>query len=187
MKPDDRIRVLAPVSGQVAAFAAVLILGLVFANRSSSHQTPKTPGQTTTLSVAAFEFDEAVPGDQVKLFQAGSLHRIGHGQTDGFGYFSLAVRPGAYQVCLKIPAGYTIGSSNATGQSSRPLILHQPPTGTGLPARSWECAVVSAGAGLMGTSWEFTKPAPPGQIGSPNSSSAYLRPLSSRRALEQAL
>src|SRR5579862_3360991 len=55
MKPDDRIRVLAPVSGQVAAFAAVLILGLVFANRSGPpHQAPKAPGQTTTLSVTAF-------------------------------------------------------------------------------------------------------------------------------------
>jgi len=189
MKPDDRIRVLAPVSGQVAAFAVVLALGLLFGHRTSSPHSPKTPGQSFPLSVTAFEFDQPTAGDPVSVFAARRLRRVGHGETDHYGYFGLRVPPGSYQVCLKIPIGYTIGTSSmGAGQSPVSITPHQPPARTGLPSLLWKCAVAKVSTGPIGMSVEFARPSPPAQPGSPRSSSAYLQSpsgggLSSERAL----
>jgi hypothetical protein len=162
MKPDDRIRVLAPVSGQVAAFAVVLVLGLLFGHHASSPRsvraTSKTPGQSVTLTVTAFKSDVSMAGYQVDVFNARSLRRVGQGNIDSFGYFSLRVRPGSYQVCLQIPAGYSTGSSKVLG-NGHALAPLRPQAKTGLSSRSWECGRATADTGLMGMSFEFSKEA----------------------------
>lgn len=150
MKPDDRIRVLAPVSGQVAAFAAVLVLGLLFGHSSSSprpapSQSPKSspsvkpPGHSFPLDVTAFASSKAAAGYEVAVLNGPSLSLLRLGKIDGHGHYSLNVPPGSYQVCVEVPKSYGIAPSK----------VHA------LPHGSWECEAAKVGSGPMAMSFEF--------------------------------
>lgn len=163
MKPDDRIRVLAPVSGQVAAFAAVLVLGLLFGNSSSSpHPAPshspkaspsvKTPGHSFPLGVTAFASAKAASGYRVAILNGQSLSLFRLGKIDSHGHYSLEVPPGSYQVCVEVPKSYGIALSK----------VHA------LPHGSWDCEAAKVGSGPMTMSFEFVKQT--GQPGPANTS-----------------
>jgi len=157
MKPDDRIRVLAPVSGQVAAFAAVLVLGLLFGHSASPpHPTPsksptsspsvKTPGHSFPLGVTAIASAKAAAGYQVAVLKAPSLSLFKLGKIDSQGHYSLLVPPGSYQVCIEVPKSFGIATSQ----------VHA------LPHGSWDCEATKVGSGPMAMNFEFVN-----QTGSP--------------------
>lgn len=181
MKPDDRIRVLAPVGSQVAAFAVVLILGLLFGHHSGSPRhkpspsptspsspTPKTkaPGLSFPLGVQAVGAGN-LTGDKLVVFSARTHARVGTGRIGSNGY-TVSVKPGSYEVCVQIPKGDSITPSS--------IGLHKPEPATRLPSATWRCATTPVGATSTPMIFNFAKAAPPSPTPPPSRSPASSSP-----------
>ena len=198
MKPDDRIRVLAPVSGQVAAFAAVLVLGLVFGHRASSPHPRISPSPTRSRSASSTPIP-TVPGPAGKLRVTASKPAAGDpvavlnaltpshrelGKIGADGHFSAQVPLGSYLVCLAVQKGYAIGSSKmqVTGsQSATSISLRALPPGVHLPGGPWQCVTTQVGSAPMAMTFDLTKSPKrgqpqPGHSGSPSPSGSSPEP-----------
>jgi hypothetical protein len=174
MKPDDRIRVLAPVSGQVAAFAAVLVLGLVFGHRASSPHPRISPAPTRSHSASSTPIP-TVPGPAGKLRVIASKPAAGDpvavlnaltpshrelGKIGADGQYNVQVPLGSYLVCLAVPKGYAIGSSKTQitgGQSTGSATLRPLPADLHLSGGPWQCVRTQVGSAPVGMTFELTK------------------------------
>ena len=121
----DRSKLAAPVFAQAAAFVIVLVIG-GFTGHSSKPPAPAPTHQASpsassgppaaakgnaaklTVKVVQAGTDGlTVSGSQVKVVKQGSLAPVASGTLDPALEFAATVPGGAYQVCVKPPAGWT--------------------------------------------------------------------------------
>ena len=127
----DRSKLAGPVFAQAAAFVVVLVIG-GFTGHSSNSPAPApthqvspgassgTPaaarGQGAKLTVKVVQAGTdglTVSGSQVTVVKQGSLAPVASGTLDPALAFAATVPAGAYQVCVKPPAGWTSTVRNA--------------------------------------------------------------------------